>query len=120
MRREPIQPGLENDFGTSRQTAVGAAVLADVADMLANQLRLPPEVETGDSCLTGRRRHQSGEHPECGRLSGSIWPEKPEYQSSFYVQVNAGDSLHWAPAVRENSSEPMGLNCRSAFVYPHS
>ena len=60
----------------------------DAADGPGEQ-RLRRDVEAADPGRAARRRGRPRQHPDGGRLAGTVWTEQPEHLSRGHVEVDA-------------------------------
>ena len=91
-----VQAGLEDQLDATGHARVAAAALADVADALADPVRLAAQVAAGDGGLAAGGRQQRGQHAQGGGLAGAVGPQEAEDFAGLDVQVDAGDGFDGA------------------------
>ena len=89
----PVQAALDDELAAAGLGRVGRAALRHVADALADELRLAPQVRAGDRRLARGRGDQRREHPERRRLAGAVRAEEAEDLAGADPQVDALDGL---------------------------
>ncbi len=90
---QAVEPALEDQVFARREAVVGAAGLADVADVPADLAGLPEQIAAGDDCRTRCRRQQGRQHTQRGRLARAIRAEEAEDFAFAYRQVQVFDGF---------------------------
>ncbi len=98
---ESVDAAVEVDVLLDRQILVERELLAHVADLGLDLLRLGRDVEAGDRARSGGRRQEAGEHPDRRRLAGPVRAEKAEDLAPPDVEGDPIDGHEVAEALLE-------------------
>jgi hypothetical protein len=103
--RHAVEPALDHELASAGFGRVGRAPLGHVADPLAHELRLTPEIGTSHRRLARGRGDQRREHSQRGRLARAVGPEEPEDLPGSNPQIDALDSVNRTAARLEGPPE---------------
>ena len=103
-----VEAALEHEVLPAGGQVVGPSELADVADPLADLLRLAGHVAAGHHGRAAVDGQQGGEHPQRRRLAGAVGTEEAEDLAPGHLDAHAPDGVHAAPGGAERLLQVVG------------
>ena len=91
--RDAVHARLVHQVTPGGGLIVGAAGLRHEADALPHLRGVAPQVRPGDRGVAAVRADQRGQHPEGGRLPGSVGTEEAEDLAALHGEVHAADRI---------------------------
>ena len=106
--RQAVGAALADQLVAAELAVTGAVALADVADRAAYLALSGDDVMTGDLGGPRRRRDESGEHAQGGRLARTVGAEEGDELALTDLQVEATDGFDGLLARREVAGQATG------------
>src|SRR5690606_19581085 len=90
-RRELVEPRDEVEVLPDREVLVEREALRHVADLALDQVGLGPDIVAEHLAAAGIGAEQAADHPDRGRLAGTVRAEEADDLAALYAEVDMVD-----------------------------